>query len=281
VPDGAELDSTGDVISNGRVVSHHEPCTPAQMGNVNGGEANQRDKVIAPRIGHAWVEYSWAWAGNINGQAFFDGLDADWAVPAAPGTSITGTDPHGIPVSNLLLYYFPSFESSTGTEIVQPVLQWGSNGSFGGLYWTIAAWYCGPSGCAHSPAYRVYPGDVIHGTITATVWAKFGYFVQISDAARNAYSSNTFWVDGTLDRFNNVQGGVMEVYNVAQCLNYPTDNALLFYDIVARQAGPLWNSFNVVHPAWSNYVNTSLSPQCNYHAFTGANAYWDYTVLYY
>src|ERR1700690_3290870 len=134
-PDGALVQQNGDVVVKGKVIAHHEPCTPEQMG-------------IAPTIGHAWLEASWATASTY--YTHWEGL---WTVPATPLNN------------GATLFYFGSFENSSGTEIIQPVIGYGGNAYFGGNYWTMASWYCYPGGCHHSGAKNINPGDQIFGII--------------------------------------------------------------------------------------------------------------------
>src|SRR5450432_107082 len=157
VPDGATVNDTHDVFVSGQLLHRNVPCTPQQMGYSDGESAWQNNnKVQPPSISHSWVTYSWAWATTISGKSFYNKLNAYWEVPSKPAVA-----------QYELLYYFPSFESNT--EIVQPVLQYGYNGDFGGLGWTIAGWYCWSSGCHHSPGLGgPNPGDTINGYIQMT-----------------------------------------------------------------------------------------------------------------
>src|SRR5208282_1418503 len=59
-------------------------------------------------------------------------IAATWIVPPSP-TSDDGQ----------ILYFFPGLEDMSNViSIVQPVLQWGNNGIFGGRYWLVASWNC-------------------------------------------------------------------------------------------------------------------------------------------
>ena len=73
--------------------------------------------------------------------------------------------------------------------------------------------------------------------------------------------------------FTNVQGGVMEVWRILTCGQYPQDHALTFHDILVQQAGPTWDTFNTMFPTWSTQVNVgqNLNPFCNYGAQASIN----------
>ncbi|HKN07619.1 MAG TPA: hypothetical protein VJ021_08530 [Thermoplasmata archaeon] len=81
-----------------------------------------------------WIEYaSWEYSPN---NPTLDYSSAQWFVPASPTT-----------FDGQLIYIFPGLESAaTGCWIIQPVLQWGYNGIFGGNYWVLADWVVGCSG---------------------------------------------------------------------------------------------------------------------------------------
>lgn len=259
VPTDATVTDTHDVILNGHVIHRHVPCTPAQMG-YSPGESPWGSPVQPPSIDHAWVTYSWANARTISGLAYFDKLNAYWTIPSKPSNQ-----------SFQLLYYFPSFQSNT--EIIQPVLQYGSNGDFGGHGWTIAAWYCWSSGCHHSPGLGgPNPGDTINGWINMV--SSTVYTIGMRDLTTGTFTQYNWATTGP---FNSVQGGVLEVYSVGTCDEFPPEGTIQFYGETIYQAGPSWNSFVQVSPSWSNNTTPGLTPACGYACQHGA----DWTTLYF
>ncbi|HEV8435498.1 MAG TPA: hypothetical protein VGR95_18965 [Thermoanaerobaculia bacterium] len=65
-----------------------------------------------------------------------------------------------------LIYLFPGAQDAHGSTILQPVLQWGSNGVFGGSHWTIVSWHCTPEGQSrYSHHHKVHAGQTIVGTV--------------------------------------------------------------------------------------------------------------------
>jgi hypothetical protein len=88
--------------------------------------------------------------------------------PSVPlgSLSVTFTVPEPPSKTGALIYLFPGAEDARLSTILQPVLQWGCNGRFGGDHWTIACWHCTPQGqTRHSPHFEVSPGDTIVGTV--------------------------------------------------------------------------------------------------------------------
>src|SRR6185312_8164500 len=182
IPNGASVTREGDVMLNGAAVAHHDPCTSKQMG------------LEEPQVSN-WVVDTWAWAATINGAAVFNSMTSVWYVPTNP-------------TPGALLFFFPSFESNTNpgnpnTEIVQPVLQWGNNGSFGSSNgWSLASWYCSASQCPYSTPTTTVTGDMIQGSFYMAGGNTWSIFVQ------DYYTQNYSWLETnpTIGPFNTAQG---------------------------------------------------------------------------
>ena len=106
--------------------------------------------VRSPALGTGWITNA-----NFQSPKPLKSFVTTWVVPAAPATN-----------DNQLLYLFNGLQTSS--LILQPVLQWGNNGSFGGAGWCVASWLAdGQNGPAsHSPPVNVNPGDTLIGRIT-------------------------------------------------------------------------------------------------------------------
>ena len=65
----------------------------------------------------------------------------------------------------------------------------------------------------------------------------------------------------------------MEVYRVCDCLAFPQTNPLICSHINLRQAGPNYNSYNLVaNPNWQTQVGTVNScPEVGYRASATAS----------
>jgi len=163
---------------------------------------------------NGWVDYSTAPAAAGATQAFVR-LDGAWNVPASPPNSS----------GNQLLYFFPSFVPSNNSVIIQPVLQWGvGSSSGGGRFWGIASWIVDSAmNASFSPLVSVNSGDTIVGRMMATsCTTNFGNCQWSITASRGAQST-TLNVSVTNKVFNTVQRGVLEVYNVDTCDQYPAN----------------------------------------------------------
>lgn len=117
------------------------------------------DRPFMPRAVHYvtgdWIAYA-TWS-NDTGVALAS-FETTWIVPPPPATQ-----------SGQVIFLYNGIQNST--SIFQPVLQWGSNGAFGGNYWVVACWCVtnmadGQLNMFHSTMARVNPGDVLIGVMT-------------------------------------------------------------------------------------------------------------------
>jgi hypothetical protein len=206
-----------------------------------------------PNISHSWIV-----SESTTTTTSFGFLSAQWTVPPTPPSN-----------DGQILYYFPGLEDiSNVVTILQPVLGW--NADFGSA-WGIASWNCCVNGAANeAPAQRVSPGDTIlgymfdtcaAGTLSCSSWDVVTWDLQngLFSAVTNTSSHG--------QTFNWAFGGVLEVYNVAQCSDYPTTpngagggHSMSFNEIV------LWNDNNKqITPAWKlTQWAKGLTPQCSY-----------------
>jgi hypothetical protein len=266
IPNGGSFHPNGDVVLNGVLVDHHLPCTPEQMGR-NVSETAQAQSVLPPTISHDWIDDTWAWA---NGSDVYIQLGATWTVPSSPPNSSYKAICQTIGSYCQVLFFFPSLQSNA--EIVQPVLQYGYNGSFGSRTgWTIASWLCSNSACPHSSPVSVRSGDIIGGYINLQNTSPLQYYVQTTDRTTGAWTGQTFTTSGA--PFNTAQGGVMEVYNVVSCAQYPSSHPLVTYDISILEADPsTWNWWTA-SPSWYTQiaVASNPNPSCSYGASATSN----------
>ncbi len=135
----------------------------------------------------------------------------------------------------------------------------------------MASWNCCLSGIAdESNPVNINPGDTIVGTTAmncaagTTNCATWNVITQ-DQPTNQSTELGASPVDG--QTFNWGFGGVLEVYSVAQCLDYPPNASLtitsLLYD----------TNLNLIsNPTWSNAINlpSNSQPQCNYGVTTTA-----------
>jgi hypothetical protein len=164
------------------------------------------------------------------------------------------------------LYFFNGLEDINDVvTIIQPVLGWNSDY---GSAWGIAAWNCCVNGATNeaSPAHA-NQGDHIEGYVFPTCGATktcSTWDIVIIDQENGNFSQmiNTTSYGQT---FNWAFGGVMEVYNIAQCSDYPaseesgTNFGITFYNQeLTNYKGQR------LTPAWKIGTASGLSPSCNY-----------------
>jgi hypothetical protein len=134
---------------------------------------------------------------------------------------------------NQLLYFFSSFEDQSYSWIVQPVLQYGSNGAFGGRYWTIASWIVGPQNRVYySTPVRTYAGDNLWGLIQGLNCTRSGQCTwSITMLNKTRKTSSDLRSNLRLPAMRSAQGGVLEAYNVNYCGEYPAQTSEAFTNI--------------------------------------------------
>lgn len=209
--------------------------------------SSQAQAVKQPTISHAWVEYA-----STTTSSSFGELVAEWNVPATPSANNGQT-----------VYLFPGMEDYADVvTIIQPVLGWNSDYASA---WGIASWNCCKSGTVFeaTPA-RVNPGDTIlgymfdtcaSGTLSCPTWDIVTYDLT------NGHYSELLNTSSQGQTFNWAFAGALEVYNIAQCADYPPNGSISFYDV------SLYNdAFALVaNPNWTVTNSSSgLTPQCSY-----------------
>ncbi|HEY1657559.1 MAG TPA: hypothetical protein VGG14_04390 [Candidatus Sulfotelmatobacter sp.] len=203
-----------------------------------------------PNISHAWIEYASITTTGAYGQIY-----TEWEVPPSP-TSNDGQT----------VYLFNGMEDSNDVvTIIQPVLGWNSDYS---AAWSIAAWNCCVNGQVNeaTPAHT-NPGDhlegyvfmnCVKGTRVCSSWD-----IVIVDEESGAFSE-LLDTSNYSQQFNWAFGGVLEVYNIAQCTDYPPPDyagGIGFHNESVLNA-----QFAVVsNPAWTvTNLASGLTPQCSY-----------------
>ena len=235
--------------ANGTSISMHVCAFPhyrADGEQVNGDER----AVQEPNISHAWVEYASITTTSAYGQIY-----SEWDVPPTPANNDGQT-----------VYLFNGLEDINDVvTIIQPVLGWNSDYASA---WGIAAWNCCESGTVYeaTPA-PVNPGDHLEGyvfmncgagTKTCSSWD-----IVIWDR-QNGNFSELLDTSNFGQTFNWAFGGVLEVYNIANCGDYPApdyaggigfNNQSVLNDKFIPIASPAWKVTN---------LSSGLTPQCNY-----------------
>ncbi|MGB9197529.1 MAG: hypothetical protein WCB53_11460 [Terriglobales bacterium] len=221
VPSGAQIEldrdnkPTGDVIMNGQVIAHYDSCPEESVETRHIGSQGEQD----PGTGNGWVEAS-QWELSLGASDNIDDLYGYWHVPSPPAES------------GALIYLFNGLEPSSENSIMQPVLQYGDNGAFGGEYYSFASWLVGPKGSGiafYSTPYVVSTNDYLLGISqqNGVTDNTLSYFVNSHDtntgqsSVLNITTQGLHWVWAF--------AGVLEAYNVTSCSQFPPNDVSHFY----------------------------------------------------
>ncbi len=203
--------------------------------------------VEPPSISWAWIE-----AANTTTSTAYGEIVATWNVPPGPTVNDGQT-----------VYFFPGFEDyNAGVSIIQPVLGWNSDYN---AAWGIASWNCCVNGVAwESSPVRVQAGDTIQGTVQSSCTAGTltcpTWTITTSDvtSGKSTVLGNSPNEGQTFDW---AFAGVLEVYGIVQCGDYPSNGSITFSQVQLYD-----DKFVLIsNPGWyiGNY-SAGLTPQCNY-----------------
>jgi hypothetical protein len=201
-----------------------------------------------PSDGYAPVANGWIEAAQYTAPSRIEKMTARWTVPPIPAQS------------GSLIYLFPGIEPSSGSLILQPVLQYGYGAGGGGDYWAIESWYCGAS-CFHSDLRAVNAGDVLDGSmVSSNCTTKKGCNWNITTTDRTTGASTILNVGGVTQTFTWAFGGALEAYYLSSCTQYPQDPTtftnLSVSGAKGRAFAPTWGTWKwPVDPACSYGVN--------------------------
>ena len=178
---------------------------------------NKKINSITP-VDNGWVTYSYWKDSSITPITYFS---TNWVVPSPPPTD-----------SGQTVFLFNALEANLhgldSNFIVQPVLQWGPSAAGGGSYWAIADWF-GPDSTGnyyHDSLIQVNSGDNLQGVIKLTS----------VNGKKYSYNSSFAGVSGSGLQVNNLRKAdwayeTLEVYNIAECTEYPADTVMQWTDI--------------------------------------------------
>lgn len=210
----------------------------------------------SPNPSPLYISWTWIEASQVSTTSSYGKLSATWTVPPTPESNDGQT-----------LYFFPGFMDINNTElIIQPVLGW-NDGQAGVGPWNIASWNCCPGGTAnYSTPVTVTPGDEIKGTIKSACKAgtqscpKWDITTKDVTTKKSTTLSNTPSEGQT---FNWAQSGVLEVYNIYQCSDFPPNGAIEFSKVALYD----YDLKRITNPGWTPMFwveQGSTTPWCNY-----------------
>lgn len=201
-----------------------------------------------PYIGHSWIEYA-----SIHATPNYGEVYAEWNVPPAPASN-----------DGQVVYLFNGLEQYSGVvTIVQPVLGWNA---YYPSAWGIASWNCCKKGTVQeSTPVPVNVGDHIQGSVYNTcskgTTSCATWNIVIGDF--ETHQESALKTSSFGQTFNWAFGGVLEVYRITRCSDYPPVDPLGgigFYNQLV-----LNDQFAAITPAWTvSNVSKGLTPQCRY-----------------
>jgi hypothetical protein len=253
---GEVLHQDAQTIERANGVVYRIPACAYPHYRADGEKVTGDERAVQkPDISHAWVEDA-----SVTTSSSFGFMYAFWNVPPAP------TNHDGQTV-----FLFNGMEDINDVvSIIQPVLGWNSDYSNA---WGIASWNCCVNGNVNEATpTKVSSGDLIYGymfdtcsagTETCSKWDIVTWDLTNRNFSELIATSNYG------QTFNWAFGGVLEVYNIAQCGDYPNGPADGY-----SGAGPAIHFYNqglfndkvaqIPNPNWQISVASGLNPSCSY-----------------
>ena len=204
-----------------------------------------------------YISWSWIEASQVSSSNSYGGVAATWTVPPTPLTNDGQT-----------LFFFPALSHAKNNPpneepIIQPVLGWNDGLTGGG--WNIASWNCCPGGMTwHSSPVVVSPGDQIQGSVMtacgALVCSKWNITTKDITTQKSTTLVSTF---PTPLNFVWAQAGVLEIYNIYQCSDFPPDGSITFSNVALLD----FSLRRISQPGWTPMYwvqQGATNPWCNY-----------------
>jgi len=177
----------------------------------------------------------WQVFAYYNGTNHLTEFTGNWVVPPNPssnGGQILYT------FNGLVNTYQPGdSDSYLDEDIIQPVLQYGTTPAGGGNYWAMASWYVTADGTAlFSTVLKVKVADTIFGIMQETT--PDHWFISGNDT--NSGKSTSLKVSkGATTKFEPWAFVTLEVYQVSNCNQYPTNGKILYTNLaITSTSGP-------------------------------------------
>lgn len=170
----------------------------------------------------------------------------------------------------ILYFYFGLQDIDDVVTVLQPVVGW--NADFDSA-WGIASWNCCVNGATNeSSPLPVNSGDEIIGQIENTCgppphanehcpsWTVYAIDNTLELLLGESYATGFNSTSSYGQTFNWAFGAVMEVYNIAQCGDYPSSTRVSYYETYLYN----YKFAQIDNPKWTTTVASGLSPVCGY-----------------
>jgi hypothetical protein len=158
-----------------------------------------------PGLGSGWITFA-SW--QTNGSEPISQFATEWTVPGDPTAGDTGQT----------IFLFNALQNAARTNLLQPVLQWGTSQAGGGPFWSISNWYIDPSGhVCHSDSLPVLAGQVLTGIISLGQETNGLFSYVVSFEGYQGLDLNVTGVQGLV-----CAAEVLEAYQIGDCTEYPS-----------------------------------------------------------
>eukprot|EP00026_Physarum_polycephalum_P008374 Phypoly_transcript_08456.p1 GENE.Phypoly_transcript_08456~~Phypoly_transcript_08456.p1 ORF type:complete len:291 (-),score=43.89 Phypoly_transcript_08456:67-939(-) len=159
--------------------------------------------------------------GTPDGWQVYTFAEARRGYKSFTGTFNVPLDPQDWPAGDdAVIYLFTGLEDTSGSNIIQPVLQYGNDTEDGGgKYWALADWWVYADGTyLVSEVKKVNSGDVVFGNMTQIApktWTTSAYVVNNPTITTNLTVTKL-----DLESVPHAYC-TLEVYNIAMCSYFP------------------------------------------------------------
>jgi hypothetical protein len=249
VPDGATVASDGTVRLNGKVVAKFSACSASVVPHKAPGRTTDKgriedDSAVAFPRGACPAPH-----GNCAG--FYDGLQDAWTVPAAPASN------------GALIYLFNALASTDGATTASSVLQYGSNGLFGGNSWTVSSWYVTKHNVFHTAPVPVSPGDTVSGGLFGADCGTSGKCTWMLASSGPAFPDMT--VAGATPLVTAYRA-VLEAFHLSACDRLPASGSTVFDFTIVTEPDSAGQGQDEIEDVltWIPSVTPGLTPSCGY-----------------
>ncbi len=255
-----EIKETEAVLADGRI-RFANGTEEANVPFCNYARYSASGEMVVQGVKPPYISWDWIEAGQVSTNSTSYGeIKATWTVPPTP-TSNDGQT----------LFFFPGFEDIDNVQlIIQPVLGWNDGQSHVGP-WNIASWNCCPSGTAnYSTPVTVNVGDEIQGLIKSTCAAGNPSCSTWNITTKDVTTKKSTILKATPSEgqtFNWAQSGVLEVYSIYQCTDFPPNGSIEFSKVALFD----YNFKKIKNPGWSPMYwveQGQTTPWCNYSTTT-------------
>ncbi len=214
-----------------------------------------------------YISWNWIESSQVVTNTTYGKIVATYIVPPTPTANDGQT-----------LFFFPGFahqhnDPPNEEPIIQPVLGW-NDGQSGAGPWNIASWNCCPAGMAWSSnPITVNPGDQIQGTVRNNCKAGSQSCAKWTITTKDVTTKKVTILQSVFSQamaFPWAQEGVLEVYNIYQCTDFPPNDSIVFSKVALFD----YNFKKITDPGWAPmyWVQQGVTePWCNY-AVTSTDA---------